>query len=268
MNKKFLRIISIILSVMVIFGCAITASADDTGAPETITVTVRVEGLSKQLAERKVTVSKLSTVKAIVDSATIGVTYYTDSTKISHVMTEAAVTASEWQFAVDGVIKAEAIDAVRVDKDCEIVLYNASPDAVMPSFVADEVASTGVVKFNGTNKNGVTAPIEGATVTWETKSGEKEFITDAKGNIYIGQEDLTKGAHDISISKINEYNVPVVVRLDDGAEVDVAEIADSGDSDRSVFTQIYEFLYDILKGVIDVWVFYFSEIGKLFGIGK
>lgn len=266
MNKKFLKVISLILSVMMILGCAITASADE-GAPETIEVQIRVEGLSSQLLNRKVTARKSSTVKAIIDEAVIGVTYKTDSTEISSVMTEYSVTASKWQFAVDGVIKAESVDAVTVEKDCEIVLFNASPDAVMPSFDASEAASTGRILFEGTDKNGVKAPIADATVNWETSSGEETYKTDAKGYIYLPAEVVTKGNHDVSIQKLNANNVPEVVRFDKGTQIEITELGEAVDNSKSVFVQIYEFIYDILKGVIEVWIFYFGEIAKLFGIG-
>ena len=68
MNKKFIRIMSVLLSVMVLFSCAISASA-----AEKINVTVRVEGISKNLADKELVVDKNSTVKEVIDAAMLDV---------------------------------------------------------------------------------------------------------------------------------------------------------------------------------------------------
>lgn len=270
MNKKFLKVISFILSVMMIFSCAIVASAEG-DAPvvtERIRVRIRVEGLTSQLASKDVYVNKSSTVKAVIDGAGLDVFYAPDSLVINSVKSELAVTASKWQYAVDGAIRKEAIDAYTLDKNCEIVLFNASENAVMPSIVADDVASSGVLKINGTDKNGVVAPIADAEITWETKTGDKTFTTDAKGQIYLAEDDVTKGKHDVQIKKCDANNVPVVVRFDKGAELEVTDSVEAPIGGTSIFMQVYNFIYDILKGVIEVWAFYLSEIGKLLGIVK
>ena len=272
MNKKFARVLSFILSVMMIFSCAIVASADGAPIDERITVTVRVEGLTKQLDKKTVVTDKSSTVKSIIDAAEVNVVYEMNSvTDIYAVKGETEATYSEWQYAVNGAIKTDAIDALRIDESCEIVLYNASPDAVFPTVDAEEVELSGVITFTGKDKDGVVAPIKDLKVQLETKSGDKVFTTDKSGKIYLSEEDLQKSgtsySHDIAISKTNDYNVPVVVRLDKNAEVEIPEYNGTSQSDRTLFEQVYDFLYEILKGVIDVWVFYLSAIGGLFGIG-
>lgn len=273
MNKKFIRILSLVLSVMMLFSCAVVASAEGEGtdAPavtEKITVTVRVEGLLKQLAKKNVVIDKSSTVKAVIDAAAVNVVYELDSTTdIYAVKEEVEGTYSEWQYAVDGVIKTDAIDTVRLENNCEIVLYNASPDAVFPAINADELVTTGVILFTGTDKNGAVAPIKDLKVEWETKTGEKVFTTDNAGKIYLLEDEFTKGKHDIEISKLNDYNVPAVVRLDKNTEIDVPEFEGGDQTEKTLFEQVYDFLYDILKGVIDVWTFYFKAIIGLFGVG-
>ena len=67
MNKKFIRLMSVLLSVMVLFTCAISASA-----AEKIDVTVRVEGIDKNLADKELIVDKSSTVKDVIDAAGLG----------------------------------------------------------------------------------------------------------------------------------------------------------------------------------------------------
>lgn len=264
MNKKFMRIISVILSVMMIFSCVITASAEETPSTERIKVTVRVEGLSKQLAKVTVFADKSSTVKEIVDAASVKAVY-DDSLDIVSVKDEAEKSTSQWQYAVNGAIKTAAIDTVTIEGDAEIVLFNATSDAVMPSINAEDVELTGVITITGTDKNGASAPVADATVTWKINTTVKSFVTDAAGKIYLAEADITSGKHDITVSKVNQYNVPVVVRLDEGAEVDVPEFEEGEVTEKTLFEQVYDFLYSIFKGIIEVWVFYITAIGGLFG---
>ncbi len=268
MNKKFVRLVSVLLSVMVLFACAFTVSAEEgtTPAPaEKIDVTIRVEGLSKTLADKEIVVDKSSTVKAVIDAANIDVVYAEDSLTIKSVKGESTVTSSQWQYAVDGAIKMDAIDTYKLEDDAEIVLFNASTDAVMPSYNADEVAISGVITFTGTDKAGVVAPISGLTVKWETKSGDIKYTTDADGKIYLAQDALNAGKHTVEISKVNAYSVPTVVRFNAGTEIEVPELEDVEKEVKTLFEQIYDFLYSIFKGFVEVWSFYINAIVGLFG---
>ena len=267
MNKKFISILSLILSVMMVFSCAVVASAEgDEAVKEKISVTVRVEGLSKQIAKKTISVDASSTVKFIIDSANLDVVYETDSLKIKSVKTEAAVTGSEWQYAVNGVIRTEAIDSLVVAENSEIVLFNASTNAVFPKVNTDEIELLGVMTFIGTDKNGVQAPIADAAIKWEVDYAMNSYTTDKDGKIFLTQDELESGKHSIEISKLDEHNIPVVVRFDKNAEIDVPKFEAADKDGMSFFEQVYDFLYSILKGVIEVWAFYLGAIAKLFGI--
>lgn len=271
MNKKFTCVISLILSVMMIFACAVTASAEEvtTPAPEAkIEVEIRVEGLSKTLAETEVKVDKLSTLKAAIDAAKLDVVYAEDGLTIKSVKGEAEVVTSKWQYAVNGVIRTDKLNACVFEKDAEVILYNATEDAVIPSFDATDVATGGVVVFNGTDKNGNVAPIKGATVTWQASLlSSSTYTTDSKGRILISNTaELYEGDHDVSIMKTNAYDVPEIVRMDD-MEVEVPKLENSGNSGpKTLFEEIYDFFYSILKGVVEVWGFYINAILGLFGL--
>ncbi len=266
MNKKFMRVISLILSVMMIFACAVTASADDGAAPaEKIEVEIRVEGVSKTLAEKEVKVDKLSTLKAAIDAAGLDVVYAEDGITIKSVKGESEVTTSKWQYAINGVIRTDKLTACVLEKDSEVILYNATEDAVIPSFDATDVAVGGVVVFNGTDKAGNVAPIKGATVKWEKGLSFSEYVTDSKGRILISDAaELYAGDHDVEIMKTNAYDVPEIVRMDD-MEVEVPELEDVTSETKTFFEEAYDFLYSILKGVVEVWVFYINAIIGLFG---
>lgn len=269
MNKKLVRFVSVLLSVMMIFACALSVSAEEAGAEtpapvEKINVTIRVEGLTKTLADKEVRVEKSSTVKEIIDAANLDVVYADDSLVIKSVKGESAVTASVWQYAVGGTIKMDAIDAYKVEEKTEIVLFNAAANAVMPSYNADEIALSGVITFTGTDKTGAVAPIEGATITWETRSGDVTYKTDAAGKVYLPQEVLKAGRHSVKISKVNESNVPTVVRFTAGTEIEVPELEDIKGEEKPFFDQVYDFFYSILKGVVEVWAFFINAIIGLF----
>lgn len=267
MNKKFIRILSVMLSVMMIFACSVTASADAGETPpaaDKVEVEIRVEGISKTLAEKEVKVDKLSTLKAAIDAAGLDVVYEADNVTIKSVKGEAEVSTSDWQYAVNGVIKTDKLNAVVIEKDTEVILYNATADAVIPSFDAKDVAEGGVVIFNGTDKAGNVAPIKGATVKWETKSGSSTYTTDSKGRILIAdQAELYEGDHDVEIMKTNSHDVPEIVRMDD-MEVNVPKLGAVDNTATSIFEEAYDFIFSILKGVVEVWMFYINAIIALF----
>ena len=226
MNKKFIRLVSIMLSVMVLFSCALTVSAEEAETPapvEKVEVSIRVEGREKTLADKEIKVDKASTLASALEAAALDVTYTAEGA-IASVKGESTVTSSQWQYAVDGEIKTVAASSYTVDKDIEVILFNATADAVLPSFDAEEIEISGVITFVGTGKAGVKAPIADAEVKWETKSGYATYTTDKDGKIYLPQDVLTKGDHTVEISKKNAYGVPTVVRFDAGTEVEVGSV--------------------------------------------
>ena len=270
MNKKFIRLMSVLLSVMVLFSCAVSASAEEGTEPapaEKIDVTVRVEGVDKNLADKEIIVDKNSTVKAVIDAASLDVLYAEDGVTIKSVKGEGEKTTSKWQYAVDGVIKTAAVDTCVLEDDAEIILFNATENAVIPSIDAAEVGISGVITFTGLDKNGVSAPIAGAVITWEVGLGTKTYTTDKDGKIYLTPDEIKEGKHTVEISKVNEYKVPEVVRFNAGEEVEVEEFKGEYKPPKTLFEEVYDFLYSILKGVVEVWTFYFNAILGLFGFG-
>ena len=273
MNKKFIRVLSFMLSVMMLFACVITASADEATTVQQVNVVIKVEGLSKNLTEKNIKVDKLSTVKAAIDAAGIDVVYAEDGITIKSVKGEGEIKTSKWQYAVDKVIQTAKINAYVLDKDAEIILYNATEDAVIPSFDATDVATGGIVVFTGTDKAGNKSVISGATVKWQSSKGLTgllspeftEYTTDSKGRIIISDvEELYEGKHAVEIMKTNAYDVPEVVRVGT-IEVEVPKLDSTEVQNKTLFEEIYDMLYSILKGVLEVWSFYINAIIGLFG---
>lgn len=269
MNKKIIRLISILLSALVLFSCVITVSAEEAEAPapaEKIKVEIRVEGVEKTLADKEIKVDASSTIKDILEAAALDVTYTADGA-IASVKGENTVTTSVWQYAVDGAIKSEAVSSCKVEKDAEIIVFNATADAVIPSFDAEEIALSGVITFVGTDKSGTKAPIVNATVKWEVDSAFVSYTTDKNGRVYLAKDVLTTNEdHTIEIIKKNAYGVPMVVRFDAGTEVSVEELEDNAGEVKTLFEEIYDFFYSIFKGIVEVWGFYINAILGLFGV--
>ncbi len=268
MNKKFIRLVSIMLSVMVLFSCALTVSAEEAETPapvEKVEVSIRVEGREKTLADKEIKVDKASTLASALEAAALDVTYTAEGA-IASVKGESTVTSSQWQYAVDGTIMSEDVSAYKFADDAEIIVFNATADAVIPSFVAEEIELSGVVTFVGKDKSGATAPIYGAEVKWDTKTGYSSYTTDKDGRIYLAQDVLTEGDHTVEIMKKNAYGVPQIVRLEAGTEIEVDEIEEEKKENLTLFEEIYDFFYSIFKGVVEVWTFYINTFLGLFGI--
>lgn len=265
MNKKIIKILSIVLSFIMLFGTALTVGAEgETPAPtEKVTVRIRVEGLSKNLTEKVLTFDKNITLKDLILNANLNAVISDDGKSINSVMLEGASTlGSVWGYAVDGVIGKETVDNYIVTKDINLVLYNATPDAVMPEVKYDEVETTGVVEFIGTDKDGNKAPIANASIIWNGEARAEK--TDSDGKIYLGKDEIKKGDYSVQISCVNENNIPKVVRFDKNAEVEIDDVKDKDSSDKNIFERAYDFLYSILKGVIEVWAFYIKALIGLF----
>ena len=266
MNKKFTRVISLILSVMMIFACAVTAGAEEAATPSSkIDVSIRVEGCEKNLDNKHFSVEKLTTLKAAIDAAGLEIVYAEDGLTIKSVKGEAEKTTSKWQYAVNGVIVKDKLNAFVLKENSEIILYNATEDAVIPMADATDAATGGVVTFYSVDSDGKKTGIAGATVKWEkgkTLLGVSEFSeykTDAKGRILISDAaELRSGDHAVEIIKTNAYDGPEVVRMSN-MKVNVPEL-------ENLFEEIYDFLYTILKGVVEVWGFYINAILGLFGL--
>lgn len=262
MNKKFLRVMSLLLSVMMFFGCVVVANAEE--ATEKITVSIRVEGRTKNLANREIPVPKSTTVKEIIDGANLDVEYDEKYNNDIVSVKGEQETKSEWQYAVGGKIRKEDISVYKVEEGTEIILFNAAENAVMPSWNADEVAVSGVITFMGTDKNGATAPIDDATILWEVAALRESHKTDKKGKIYLPQESLEAGRHSVQIEKLNNEGVPTVVRFAPGTEIDVPKIEAGEKGEMTLFDEIYYFFLDIFEGIVEVWKFYINAIVGLF----
>lgn len=262
MNKKLVRVLSVVLSVVMLFSFAVVAGAKDTKARSK--VVVRAEGITKYLDSDYMYISGATSLKEILEEIDLDVVFAEDSDAIISVENEEATEFSKWQVAVDGAIVTADFDEYIINEDSNVVVYNAAEDAVVPQIDDSELASTGVLVFNGIDKNGNSAPISGLKVVWDGKN----YTTDKDGKIYLSLEQLEKGDHEVSISKVNSNKVPSVIRLAPETTIEVGEIETGNNGELSTFDEIYNFFYDIFKGIIDVWVFYLTEIGKLLGIVK
>ena len=252
-NKKLAKILSLFLATLFIFGAFGGVSVN---AADTVTVRLRVEGRSGNLTDKNVPVSAGSTVKQIIDSA-ITVTYVPDTNEIDTVQNEVSLANSSWQYAVNGVIKTAAVDSVVINENCEIVLFNGTTDCVYPVIDSTDFSSTGVLVFKGVNSSGTTAPIVGAFVKLGSGSNATSYVTDSEGKIYMSKADFKEGTYPIQITAVSS-SVPTVVRFAADQTVKI-EKNESQDTPKTVFDKVYDFVYSILRGILDGWGFYFKE---------
>ncbi len=259
MNNKLVRVLSIVLSVVMLCSFAVVASAKDTKA--TGLVPVIVEGLSETLEQDTRLLTSEKSLRAFLESLDY-VVFAEGSDAIVSVKDELATENSKWQVAVNDVIVTSAFSDFVVDGDDKVVIFNAAEDAVIVSFDKTELESAGILVFNGTDKNGNTAPVAGLKVVWD----DKNFTTDKDGKIYLSKDNLEAGAHTVSVSKLNANKVPAVVRITADA-IYVEEVEAEEKEEITKFDEIYKFFYDIFQGFVDVFMFFVTAIGGLLGIG-
>lgn len=257
MNKKFLRVMGIILSVVMLFSFAVVANA------ATGKVTVRVEGIEGYINSASKYITSARTLKDILKEIDVDVVFADNSDEIISVEGEAATDNSKWHVLVNSAFVTSDFSSYIIDGETVIVLCNAAEDVVCPQIEDGELASSGILTFNGIDKNGDVAPLAGLKVIWDNATS---FTTDKDGKIYIPIEYLEKGDHEIAISKVNADKVPTVVRLAKGETVNVGEIDLEEKEEESSFQGIYDFFYSIFKGIVEVWAFYLSAIAGLLGI--
>ena len=77
-----------------------------------------------------------------------------------------------------------------------------------------------------------TNPVKGATVTWKAGEESATYTTDDNGEIKIDDRLLTAGPHSLSISKVGEEDLPLILRLAPDFTVTVPETS-GGEEDTS-----------------------------------
>ena len=229
-------IISAIGASLLAMSMPITASAD-----ENSDVTVRIEGINEclyygtyELSESKTVADVLSSIDEADDS--ISITGISDG-YITAVNDDKAAHFGGWDgwlYLVNDVEPTVSVSEYTVKGGDSIVLYYGDPYGVgMQRPVADtSEISKGIIKFTSKDAEydadyNVTYnvnPVADMTVTWEADGKTTEIVTDENGQITVPSDFLTKGSHKLSVSKVSESGIPLVLRLAPDFEVQVDEI--------------------------------------------
>lgn len=229
-------IISAIGASLLAMSMPITASAD-----ENSDVTVRIEGINEcfyygtyELSESKTVADVLSSIDEADDS--ISITGISDG-YITAVNDDKAAHFGGWDgwlYLVNDVEPTVSVSEYTVKGGDSIVLYYGDPYGVgMQRPVADtSEISKGIIKFTSKDAEydadyNVTYnvnPVADMTVTWESDGKTTEIVTDENGQITVPSDFLTKGSHKLSVSKVSESGIPLVLRLAPDFEVQVDEI--------------------------------------------
>ena len=229
-------IISAIGASLLAMSMPFTASAD-----ESSDVTVRIEGINEclyygtyELSESKTVADVLSSIDEADDS--ISITGISDG-YITAVNDDKAAHFGGWDgwlYLVNDVEPTVSVSEYTVKGGDSIVLYYGDPYGVgMQRPVADtSEISKGIIKFTSKDAEydadyNVTYnvnPVADMTVTWEADGKTTEIVTDKNGQITVPSDFLTKGSHKLSVSKVSESGIPLVLRLAPDFEVQVDEI--------------------------------------------
>lgn len=252
---KFKRILcSALAAALAVSSYSISAFADD---EKQMSVTVRIEGISKNLyydtVEVPYTGDNLTVQNALmyVDEKNDDITISgVESGWITAVNDDKQATFGGWDgwlYTVNGVSPTDTVNNYNLSEGDSVVLYYGDPYGVgmqYPEVDASKI-SEGILTFTSQdttydadyNPSISTNPVTDATVEWGTDNGTVSYTTDENGSINIEDKYLTEGKHSLSISKLSENGIPLVLRLAPDYEINVSAKSDESSAESSEVSQ-------------------------------
>lgn len=240
--KTFKRTLSIVLAVIMIFGCM---SVVGFAADGEITVKLRVEGIGKCFYYGNVTVKEgasaydvIQTADKADDNLTVSAYGEGKSAYIYAVNGETAGTHTTlgwdgWMFMVDGVAPNVSVGEFTVEDGASVVLYYTDQWNTGMQYPEVDVKSLGSGKIVLTSLDTVydpvtyeptvqETPVANCTLLW-TANGKKVKITsDENGVCKIPNRYLTIGDHNVQVERCDANNgLPTVLRLEPDFKVNV-----------------------------------------------
>lgn len=209
---------------------SISAFADN---EKQMSVTVRIEGISKNLYYNTVDIPYTGE-NLTVQNALMYVDQQSDDITITGVENGWITAVNDekqasfggwdgWLYTVNGVSPTDTVnDHVLSDGD-SIVLYYGDPYGIGMQYPEIDTSkiTDGILTFTSKdtsydadyNPTVVTNPVKDAKVELGTEDGSISYTTDENGSINIDDKYLTEGNHSISISKVSENGLPLVLRF-------------------------------------------------------
>ena len=213
--------------------CVVSATGDSSNE-----VTVRIEGISNNLYYDTVDLSKATDLKTVAD-----VLNYVDEQDDNLTITGIAdnyitdvngETAGKfggydgWLYRVNDTEPNVGVGDYTISNGDNIVLYYGDPFGVGMQYPNVElkdnvltVTSSDAVYDENYNATYVTSPISDLTVYWDCNGSVTTYTTNEQGQVTIDAKLLTKGKHNVAVSKVSESGIPLVLRLPKDYTVEV-----------------------------------------------
>lgn len=231
--KMFKKSLSVILAVMMLISCTAVMSFAANGS---VTVSLRIEGITECLYYDDVTVADGSTALDVIkaadekdDSLTVGIVdskYGDYIVSINNIIAGTYTTMKwdGWSYMVDGEAPDVGVSAYTVSDGETIVMYYGDPwntgmqyPIINTENLADgEISFTSMDTVYDENWNADTkeCPVTDYTLVWGYGNGKTVEITpDENGVCKIPYKYITSGEHTVQIEKYDADNgLPTVLR--------------------------------------------------------
>ena len=147
-----------------------------------------------------------------------------------------------WMYRVNNLEPSVGMDQYALKAEDSVVLYYGDPFGAGMQYPEADLSkiADGVIRFTSQDTtyddnyepSTQTNPVKGATVTWKAGEESATYTTDDNGEIKIDDRLLTAGPHSLSISKVGEEDLPLILRLAPDFTVTVPETS-GGEEDTS-----------------------------------
>lgn len=209
---------------------SISAFADN---EKQMSVTVRIEGISKNLYYNTVDIPYTGE-NLTVQNALMYVDQQSDDITITGLENGWITAVNDekqasfggwdgWLYTVNGVSPTDTVNDHMLSDGDSIVLYYGDPYGIGMQYPEIDTSkiTDGILTFTSKdtsydtdyNPTVVTNPVKDAKVELGTEDGSISYTTDENGSINIDDKYLTEGNHSISISKVSENGLPLVLRF-------------------------------------------------------
>lgn len=209
---------------------SISAFADN---EKQMSVTVRIEGISKNLYYNTVDIPYTGE-NLTVQNALMYVDQQSDDITITGVENGWITAVNDekqasfggwdgWLYTVNGVSPTDTVNDHMLSDGDSVVLYYGDPYGVGMQYPEIDTSkiTDGILTFTSKdtsydadyNPTVVTNPVKDAKVELGTEDGSVSYTTDENGSINIDDKYLTEGNHSISINKVSENGLPLVLRF-------------------------------------------------------
>lgn len=269
--KKFLSVLMSVLMILTCFG-AVAFAADSTAS-----VMLRIEGITENLYNSKVSVKDGATVLDLIKAAdeksesltvkTVDSYYGPYVSEINGEKEKTFGGFDGWNFLLNGESPDFGVSACKVSDGDSVVFYYG--DTYMlgmqyPKLDASDLKN-GVIAFTSvdTTYDPVTwepikaeNPVTDMTVTWSCGSKTKQYTTDSNGKVTVEKDMLKDGFHMVSVERKAANGCPTVLRLEPNTTVE------TGTHALNVIRAFFAKIISAFKNAIEAVKKLFGNVGK------